>query len=130
MPTCTKSGFTTASNCFGPPNFSQHELNALITYRMAQFYSGVISTYPANPALLWKDANNATCGMSEQQVNVAVFGTMNSTFIGSESFTIGPAETLTKETAAAAIACYKNYSDEQLKKMQLFLLCSILSAFA
>lgn len=128
MPTCTKDGLTTASNCFFPPNFSQHELSALIVYRLMQILA---STGGSNYVLsgvstLWTDSNSATCGFSEEQTNVGFFAVLNYAWGASTVMEFTDAiPALTKDTAATAVACLKNYSDIQLKKMQLYLLCSI-----
>jgi hypothetical protein len=127
---CTVASYVSAGACFTRSNFSRTEQQAIKVYRLAQLVSGVGGTDYTTAATLWAAANTATCGMTEDQVFAGMISVLNAapTMNSSAIFGTSPAS-LTLATAAAAIACLKEYSPQQLDKMELFLWCSFFGLF-
>lgn len=128
---CTRSEYITNGTCFTQPNFTRHQQLAILVYRMAQFVDQQIGgeSYSAAPfTLLLTDSNNATCGLSKDQMIAAEIGIWNADIPNGftpTAFNGSGSAPLTRATAAAAIACLDDFTDDQLEKMRLFLQCSM-----
>jgi len=111
--------------------FSVHEQKAILVYRLAQLVDGLngVDLYATDADALWGTANDVTCGLSNDQIRAGFIGIFNSTMPDPISVNPGssPAE-LTAATAASGITCLVNFSDDQLERMQFFLLCTFFSS--
>lgn len=130
---CTVASFVAAGNCFNGSNWNQTERQALKVYRLAQLVyslSGGTVDY-RTASTLWTAANTSTCGMTDNQVEAAMFGVLNNQFNEAETYTWqSPPAPLTLATASAAIACFKEYSMWQLQREELFLWCTLFNLAA
>ena len=130
--TCTRADYVSDGKCFTQKNFSQHEQNAILVYRMAQWVDAQIGTptYSVSPyTALNTESTTELNGLTNDQLEAAYFSLWNVNIdanFAPAQFANGSAVVpLTAATAATAIACLKNYKPSQLKRMKVFLQCNI-----
>lgn len=125
---CTKAEYLTNGACFTQPNFSRHQQNCIIVYRMAQLVDSQLGSlnYSVSPfTTLNSFATTSIAGLTVDQKMAAEIGIWNSTvteFVTPTAWGITTVP-LTSSTAATAIACLDTYTPRQIENMRLFLLC-------
>ena len=125
---CTKAEYLTNGACFTQPNFSRHQQNCIIVYRMAQIVDAQAgsSIYAVSPfTTLNTNATTSIAGLTVDQKVAAEIGIWNvqiTEFVTPPAFgtSVSP---LTSSTSATAIACLDTYTPRQIENMRLFLLC-------
>lgn len=130
---CTRDALVTNGACFTQQNFSYHDQQAIIVYRLAQISDAITGSMYASTltSTLLTDANNMTCGMSDDQMVASFISILNTSFSQdwTISFEISAVAAITKAQAATAIACLTNVTDAQLRSMQLLLMCKLFNQF-
>jgi len=139
---CTRADFLSLGACFSQKNFSVHDQQAIMVLRLALISDSVATTTYASAltTTLLTDSNDATCGMTDDQISAALLGVLWQgvaasfvLFTGTAIPAFGDAPNApnyaTKNLIADAIKCLKNVTDRQLKTMQLFLICKIWSGW-
>ncbi len=130
MATCTRAAFLSSGACWTNQYFSHHDQQAIIVYRLAAWadaaggsnYLGTLTT------TLLTDANDATCGMTNDQMTAALISMLAEAIGSTEALPFtGGVEVLLAANASAAIKCLKNVSNRTLKAMQLYLACYLIS---
>jgi hypothetical protein len=136
---CTRADFISLGTCFTQQNFGSHDQMAILVFRLAMFSDSVAGTgyVTTLTTTLLTDTNNATCGMTDDQIFAAAIGTLfqsvstgNILLTASDMTGFGTTPYTDKDEVAVAIACLKNVSTPILKKMVLFLICKIWAAWA
>jgi len=127
---CTKTEYVANGACFTQKNFNAHEQRCILVYRMAQFADAILGSpnYAVSPyTSLSTDSNSALNGLSRDQLVAAEIGVWNVTLTsGTNLGTLAATKaSLTSDTAATAIACLKNYKEEQIERMRIYLQCYI-----
>lgn len=120
MPTCTRASLISNSACFNGTRLSEHDqMVRRVYFDMLQLaalggtnYSSAISTMAA-------DANTLSCGFQPDNFDAAEL------VIASNNATAAGATVPTGATLADAVKCLDNYTDYQLKQMQLLLYCKL-----
>lgn len=125
--TCTLAGFIEAGNCL--KDFDKPQQRAIAVYQLTKYLVGAGGydyTGAGGDDQLLLDSTTATRGLSDSDRRAAFIGILNQEFTGIASLLLVNT-VLTKATAEDAIACYKNWTPNQLEGAQLFLLCAILA---
>lgn len=129
--TCTAAGLIEVGKCFTSPGFNSHSRKAVIVYLLNIFGSAVGADVSDDfPALL----RNAVClrNLTSDQRESAVIGILNSGFPIDYGLVnaVGSITTKTPAEIISGIECLKNYSDEDLEVMTIYLICLIWGAQA
>lgn len=122
---CTRSNFISEGACFTAPSFTPLQQQAILVYRLAQLYqsAGGVAGY-TDAATLWAAANDATCGMTDDQLRAAMIAVLNADPGSGFVIVLGGVTSMTRAEAADVIKCFEKYTESQLKKMEIFMWCA------
>lgn len=120
-PTCTRATLISGMSCLSGNLLSPHDkLVRRVYFDLLQLAAIGGTDYSADIPGMNVDANSLTCGFQPDNWSSAelVIASNNATAAGASV----PS---TKDTLATAVRCLDNYTDEQLKAMQLLLYCKL-----
>lgn len=125
---CDRATLISQGNCWTQQYFSEQRQNALIVYQLALWADSINGTTYSTTltSTLLTNANNATCGMTDDQITAAFIGVLLKGIGGGAALTFSNGiDEATVAGKVAAIACLQNLTERQLRTMMLFLFCSI-----
>jgi len=120
-PTCTRDGLVSSKACFSGTRLSKRQkLARRVYFDLLQLAAIGGTNYLEAISTLNTDANSLSCGFKPDDFDGAELA------IAQNNASSAGAFLPTTDTAlAAAVKCLEDYSDHQLKQMQLLLYCKL-----
>jgi len=116
--------------------FNPHQQLAILTWRLAAWSDAVAGTSYMNSTTgsygaLITDSNDATCGLTQDQMIAALLAIFARGVSNGESISFGQVLSAGNDVpVATSIKCLSNLTDDQLNKAILFLICKIVGSIA
>jgi len=120
-PTCSRSNLMAGKACLGGPLLSNHQMKARLVYLKSLELAAIGGTnYTTDIEAFNRAANSLTCGFQPADFDAAYI-----TIASNNATAAGASVPATKSAMAAAVACYEDFTDFQLKQMDVLLTCAL-----